>query len=155
MTRTEHERSVLSDWRFWVGVAYFGIAATVVGLFILFNRTAREEATRAATAKSAAITQVGQCFTAVKNGPVTKGFIAANAAVIENQILANQAAILTQPGSALTRIREQSLVRLQRAKANSEALSRLLDKAIPTRKKCVRLARMLHVDASRYTKQQR
>lgn len=152
MTRTEHARTILSDWRFWVGVAYFGIAATVVGLFILFNRTAREEASRAAGARAAASTQVGQCFTSVKNGPVTRGFLASNAAVIENQILANQAAIETQPTSPLNGIRERSLVRLQKAKTNAGELRDLIAAQIPTLRKCVRLARMLHVDARRYTK---
>lgn len=31
-------RDVLDSWRFWVGVAYFGLAACVVGLFFLYWR---------------------------------------------------------------------------------------------------------------------
>lgn len=150
MTRTDKTRIVLSDWRFWVGVAYFGIAAVIVALWFAFGRIAHEEAFRAAGMKAANATQVGQCFTSQKNGPVTKGFIAANEAVIENSILSNLAAIKAQPNDPLTSVREHSLTRLREAKANANELQELIDRSIPTKTRCVRLARVLHVDASRY-----
>lgn len=152
MTRTEKTRSVLSDWRFWITSFGFGLGAVVVALYLAFGRIAHEEAFRAAAAKAANATQVGQCFTSEKNGPVTRGFIAAQGALIENSLLANQAAIKAQPNDPLTAVREHSLTRLRAAKKNANELRELIDKSIPTKTRCVRLARMLHVDASRYLK---
>jgi len=53
-----------------VVIAYFALAVIVASLFVLFNKTAREEAARAATTNAAAATQVGQCsFAAVRTPP--------------------------------------------------------------------------------------
>jgi Na+/melibiose symporter-like transporter len=107
MTRTDHVRFALSDWRFWMGIAYFGLVMVIVGLFVLFNRTAREEAARAATAKSAGIAQVSQCFVAVRNAPVVDGFIRSHEAIIENGLLTNKASIAASPGDPLNPIRRR------------------------------------------------
>lgn len=153
MTRTDKVRIFLSDWQFWTGIAYFGIAATVVALFFLFNRTAREEAFRAAGVKAAATSQVAQCFTSYKNGPVTRGFIASHEAIIENSIISNREALKAQPTSPLTAIRKQSLARLEAAKENANELQVLISKTIPTRNSCIELAHRLNIDPSRYLRQ--
>lgn len=150
MTRTDQARNVLSDWKFWITLFGFGLAATVVALWFAFGRIAREEAFRAASMKAANVTQVGQCFTAAKNGPVTKGFIGAFETVTSNSITSTKAALAAQPVGPLTEVRLQSLVRLEAAKANTDALRRLINSSIPDKKKCVELAARLHVDASRY-----
>jgi hypothetical protein len=152
VTREARTRSILSGWQFWITLAYFGIAATVVALWFAFGKIAHEEANRAASIKAANATQVGQCFTGAKNGPVTKGFVAANLAVIDNSIIANRQALETQPDSPLTAIRARSLVRLEDARRKTEALSRLIDANVPTTLTCTTLATKLGVDAGRYTK---
>lgn len=150
--RTERAREFLSTLGFWVVVAYFGLAAVVVAVLVLFGRTAREEALRTASARSAASTQVGQCFTAAKNAPVTIGFIDAHEAVIDNGIQANRAALNLRPQGRLAQVEKQSLIRLEDAKANADALRRLILRTTPTIDKCVDLAKRLEVDASRYTR---
>lgn len=151
MTRTDHVRFALSDWRFWMGIAYFGLVMVIVGLFVLFNRTAHEEAARAATAKSAGIAQVSQCFVAVRNAPLVDGFIRSHEAIIENGLLTNKASIAASPGDPLNPIRRRAIVRLTAAKANADELKRLTRATTPTRHSCVVLAGKLRVDPSRYT----
>lgn len=150
MTRTDHVRFALSDWRFWMGIAYFGLVSVVVGLFVLFNRTAREEALRTASAKSAAIAQVSQCFLGVRNAPVVEGFVDSHEAIIENGLLVNKASIAAAPGDPLNPIRRKAIVRLTAAKNNADELKRLVESTTPTRRSCVVLAGKLGVDASRY-----
>lgn len=147
----ERLRNFLADWHFWVGVAYFGITATVVGLVVLFNRSAHEEAARTATARATATTQVAQCFTSVANAPLIKGFLDAQAAIIENSLLANQQAVAaTRQDDPLLSVRLASIARLTAAKHNNAALHELTLKNTPTVQKCVKLAHTLGVDPNRY-----
>jgi hypothetical protein len=144
-------RELMSDWRFWMGVAYFGLSAVVIALFILFNRTAREEAARAASNNAASSTQVGQCFTQVKTLPLTRGFVAGQEAIVDDSLISTRAALNAAPANdPLHLIRVHALLRLERAKVATDRLRRLIEKETPTRKQCLRLARKLHVDASRY-----
>jgi hypothetical protein len=147
----EKLRIRLSDWHFWVAVAYVGLALTVVGLVILFNRTAHEQATRTAKDKADASTQVGQCFTQVKNAPLTRGFLNTQEALIENGILSNQAALdAARPDDPLREVRLASLARLTAAKTNVSALRAIVLNNTPTQQRCLRLAHQLGVDPSRY-----
>lgn len=157
MAQVEHRvRNFLSDWHLWMAVAYFGIIAILVWQISLSNRQGREEAARTATAKAAASTQVGQCFTAVKNAPVAAGFIDAHEALITNSLLANEQALeVSAPSDPLRAIRVASIVRLKKADENVKDLRRLIAESTPTEKKCIALARTLGVDASRYIHQQR
>lgn len=144
-------RTFLSDWHVWMGIAYFAIIAILVWQISLSNAQNREEAARTASAKAAASTQVGQCFTAVKNAPVASGFIDAHEALITNSLLANEAALaVSPPGDPLRAVRVASIVRLKKADENVKDLRRLIAESTPSEKKCVQLARMLGVDASRY-----
>lgn len=147
----EKLRLRLSDWHFWVGIAYVGLALTVVGLVVLFNRTAHEEATRTATQKAAATTQVAQCFTSVSNAPLLKGFIDAQEAIIENGLLSNQEAVdASSPSDPLYSVRIASIARLTAAKENVMELRRLILKGTPNLAKCLMLAHRLGIDPSRY-----
>lgn len=148
-------REVMSSLGFWLLLAYLMLAAVVVSLFVLFGRTAREEAQRTASARAAATTQVGQCFTSVKTAPVLDGFIDSHEAIIDNSLAANRAAILASPGDPLNSVRRKSIVRLEAAQKNVMQLRTLIVAGTPTEKKCVDLARMLGVDASRYTNPQK
>lgn len=69
MTRTVRK---LDNWKVWVGVAYFGLALTVVWLFFLNQsqsrvqaHQARDEAVRTAEADSAAVAQRTQCLASI------------------------------------------------------------------------------------------
>lgn len=147
MTRIRRPvREVLSTWQFWTSIAYFGIAATIVALFVLFNRTAREDAIRVAAARSAAQSQVTQCMTSVKDAPVITGFIDSHEAIIDNGLLSNRAALKVTPSnSPLYKIRAQSIARLEKAKENANDLRQLIDKTTHTKSSCLRLARKLGV----------
>jgi hypothetical protein len=139
-------REFLSDWRFWTGVAYFGIVCTIVALFVLFNRTAREDAYRVASTRAAATAQVVTCFASSKTAPVVRGFLTAHEVVIENSLIANQAALkLLGPRDPLYPILADSIVRLDEAKANAHDLIRLFGKTTPTRTSCTQLAHRLNV----------
>jgi hypothetical protein len=153
MARIERNaREIMSDWRFWMGVAYAGIILTVVALVFLFSKIAHEEASRTATARAGAATQVGQCFTSVKNAPVTEGFIDAHEAIIVNGLIANRASLNASPlNDPLHQIRLKSILRLEKAQRNVTQLRKLIRAATPTRKKCIDLAHTLGVDPSRYT----
>jgi len=143
----------MSTLAFWVLVAYFVLAAVIVSLFVLFNRTAHEEALRAAATKSSASTQVGQCFTSVKNAPIVKGFIASHEAIIDNGLITNRAALQAERANdPLHNVRVHAIARLEKAKRNADGLRRLILANTPTRAACVKLARRLHVDPSRYLK---
>lgn len=146
------ERSVrefLSNWQVWVGIAYFGLAAVVVALFVLFNRTAHEEAVRAATARSAAQAQVSQCVASAKNGPLVRGFANGFRALVENQIETTQGALhVAKPHDPLIPVRERSLRRLFRAEGVAEGLVKIVDARTPSMKSCRVLARKLHVPLS-------
>lgn len=153
MTRLERNaREYLSDWRVWMGVAYFGLAMTVVALWILFGRTAHEEALRTSSARASAATQVGQCFTSRKNAPIIEGFLRAHETLIDNSVRVTRESLGLGRTDPLHKIREQSLKRLLAAKRNAELLARRITKATPTKAACVRLARRLNVDPSRYLK---
>jgi len=58
----ERWRDRLDSWQFWVGVAYFGLACCVVGLYFVNSRTQREEAIRISTARAAAQAQERRCI---------------------------------------------------------------------------------------------
>jgi len=145
-------RAFLSDWKLWMGIAYFAIVAILIWQVRLSSRQAQEEANRAATAKAAAATQVGQCFTSVKNAPVVNGFIRSHEAIIENGLISNRASIAASPGDPLNQIRRKAIKRLMAAKANADELKALISSTAQSRKSCLELAAQLHVDASRYTR---
>ena len=154
MTKVERGlREFLSTWQFWMVLAFFGLAAVSVYSIHLSARQARDEAARLAAANAAASTQVGQCFTAVRNSPVVSGFVDAQEAVIENGLISNRQALNAVPTGPLRAIRIKSLARLRAAKQNADELRALIRKTTPTRRRCVRLARKLGINASRYTHQ--
>ncbi len=145
-------REFLSVWQFWMVVAYVGLAAVVVALYVLFGRTAHDEAIRAAAQKSAATSQAATCFISVKNAPVIAGFLQEQDALIDNGLLANLAAIKASgPSDPLNGVRERAVIRLTAAKANERRLERLIATTTPTKAKCLVLAHKLGVNTSAYT----
>lgn len=134
-------RHRLDNWRFWVGVAYFGLALVVFGLYVLFTRVSSEAARRAASQRSAAQAQVTQCVTGVKNAPFVHGFVESQRTLVTSQILATQAALaVSSTDDPLYSVRVESLGRLERALASVEKLSDLVSASTPTRAACNKLA---------------
>ncbi len=155
MDRVElNTRKFLSDWRFWVCIAYLGLSFLTVWLYVLNGREARATADRAAAQRSAASSQVATCFTSAKNAPVIRGFLDGQDALIDNGLLANEAAVKAAPADdPLLPVRLKAIVRLTTARENSRRLEQLIVETTPTKKKCLVLARKLGVDASRYIQQ--
>ncbi len=146
-------REFLSDWHFWVSIAYIGLAFLTVWLYVLNGREARAGALRAAAIKSAATSQVSTCFTAVRNAPVTHGFVLAQAAIVDNGILGNESALArARPDDPLNPVRRASLARLRAAKANARSLRALIESSTPSRAKCVTLAKKLKIDPQQFEK---
>lgn len=146
MSRTDRITLRLDDWRFWVGVAYFGIAAVVLGLYVLFSRQTNETAKRVAIQRANAQAQVSQCANAVRNAPVVDGFAEAHHALIVNQILTTTAALqVAAPGDPLTKVRLASLRRLEVALTNANQLLDVVSNSTPTKAACNREAAMLGV----------
>ncbi len=61
MSRREQVLDVLDSWRFWVGVAYFGLVAVVIGLWIVNSNTVKNEAVRRVDRQALAIAVVLNC----------------------------------------------------------------------------------------------
>ncbi len=145
-------RVFFSSLGFWVVIAYFVLAFVVVWLYVLNNREARAGAERAASIRSAATSQVSTCFTAVKDFPLTKGFIDGQEAIIDNSLIANRDALRQQPDSPLSQLRQNSIVRLTRARVVATKLNALIVEKSPTKRKCLALAKKLHVDPTPFEK---
>jgi hypothetical protein len=140
-------RNFLNDPRVWVGIAYFGLAAVVVALYVAFGRIAKEDASRAALERANAVAAVNSCFTALKQAPVVDGFIDSVELLISDEILTTKQVLAAEaPGDPLRAARQKSLVRLNVAKGNADVLRELIDKTTPTKEKCMRLALRLNVD---------
>lgn len=134
-------RRRLDDWRFWVGVAYFGLAAVVMGLYLLFGRQSAEAAKRAAIQRASALSEVSNCANSVKNAPVGRGFIATQRAIITNSILTTTAALQAEDANdPLRHVRLASLARLEAGRMNLNRLNAIFIATTPTKAKCNRLA---------------
>ncbi len=145
-------RAVLTSLGFWVVIAYFVLAFVVVWLYVLNGREARAGAARAASIKSAATAQVSQCFTSVRNFPLTKGFVDGQLALIDNSLIGSRSALKAQPNSPLTQTRKNSIRRLTRDRAAAVKLQNLILKNTPTKKKCLALAAKLRIDPQPFEK---
>lgn len=144
-------RIKIDRWRFSMVVAYFGIAFTIVGLYIIYTKQSREETRRVAETRAAAVQQVAGCFASVKNAPVVRGFVAGQEALIVNGIDGNKAALkIKAQDPKLRAVREASLRRLNVAKANNDVLRALIKATTPTRKGCIQLAVKTRVPYQQY-----
>ena len=126
MTGRELEAGVrgrLDNWKFWVGVAYFGLAAVVVALFFVNQRTQRAIADqqRAAGVHTAEIvanatSQYHLCLASIPELREINAFVA-GVKVVHDTLLANSEALLakTPRSSPLYAVRLRSLLRLRRA----------------------------------------
>lgn len=140
-------------WKFWVSAALFGVIVLFILMFFLFKKTVHQDAIREASLKANNAAQVASCFNNVKNAPIIEGFIDAHAAIINNSIISTEAALkVSAPNDPLNVIRRQSLVRLRKARKNSNDLKELLAAQNVTEGDCIKLAKRLNVPSAVYTK---
>lgn len=146
MTLETPLRERLDNWRLWVGVAYFGLAAVVVSLFFLNRDISQQQAESAAKARSAAATQVRSCADAVRNKPDVDGLLDAIRFNIADRITVNVAANkAAAPDDPLVGVRQSSLDRLHQKLDALDAFIAKVDKRTPTKRECNQMAVRLDV----------
>jgi hypothetical protein len=139
MIRT-NARRFLDDWRFWMGVAYFGLILVICALWINYDRvnadaarTARIVAARHAEVVANADSQYQQC---VQSGPVFShvnkfifGVEAVEQALLTNTETTHRA---TPPGSAIYATQTANIARLR----DAIQAARLVAFPVPTATQC-------------------
>lgn len=143
MTAPELERSVrhrLDNWKFWVAIAYLGLAATVVGLFFINQSTqntvakqAKDEAIHAAEIASNAKAQYTQCLTSSPLLEKINDFID-GVRIVEHSLILNSRANLgsTNKKDPQYKVRQANLNRLVRASKVADSV----DFPVPTKAQC-------------------
>jgi hypothetical protein len=146
-------RVKLDSWRFWIGVAYFGLVLLFVCILVLFSKQSdanARERTKLATANSAS---VGACVSAWRSAPNVLRILDLLDVLAYNSIKANRAAIEQDPMSPLTPIRRASLKRLAPAPQTIEVFRRGTKKDQKTLAECKMLAAKLHVNIKAFLTQ--
>jgi hypothetical protein len=136
----EDVRHFLDNWKVWMGVAYFGLAALVVWLFFLNQTVAKETAARAATQKAGAVSQRDNCYRQIDNNPDLIAIINAVGQNSRNSILSAKAALKLEPTGPLVAVRLGTIARAQAAIAAAEKFQHQILKTTPTVRKCDELA---------------
>lgn len=140
-------RRVFGDWRFWTVILVVAVSWLSIWSLHLTLQQADENASRIASQKAQAQTEVTNCFQGVANGPKLVKLGNGLVAIADNSIKANTAALAASSvDENLNKIRRDSLRRLRPAKANFKAFVKSLKEATPTVTKCKKLAFALHVD---------
>jgi len=139
-------RDRIDNWRFWVGIAYFGLAAVVVALFFLNRDISKQQAESAAKSRAATAAQVRSCADAVRNKPDVDGLLDAIRFNIADRITVTVAAQEAAPPSdPLIVVRQASLDRLhQKLDALDTFIAKVADRT-PTKQKCNEMAVRLEV----------
>lgn len=141
----------IDNWKFWMTMFGFGLAFCGLGVLYVLKAQFHEESLRAAASRASSAAQVATCFSGVKQAPLIEGFIDAHLAIVDNSIIATTAALkITTKTDPLYEIRVQSLARLKKAQRNALALQEASFANAPTQKKCVGLAKRLHVPYNQY-----
>lgn len=149
MTRLRKQfRPTLDTFNFWVGIAYFGLAAVVVALYFVnqdtarnISRTTADEARHAAEISSNATSRYQECLGSIPELRSINRFID-GAATVDKALVENSQANLTATPktSPLYAVRIANLRRLE----NAEAAAYQVRFPIPTRADCAALrARLL------------
>lgn len=136
MTRSELReiRDTLDSWRFWVGVAYFGLAACIIALFVLYLD-------QSDTKERAASAQVVDCVNLVDRAPALLGLLDSAELAIRVQIYTTEKNL---QGSSPT-ARTEDLVGLRRALGTVHVFRKKFASETPTAEDCVMLSRKLGV----------
>lgn len=115
----------LDNWKVWVGVAYFGLAATVVWLFFLNQSNSRtqsrqdkDEAIRVAELEASTNAQRSQCLSSIPTLKKINGFVAGvyelHSTLEQNSKATLDATPKTDPA---WRVRHDNWVRIRRTVA--------------------------------------
>lgn len=133
-------RHKLDNWKLWVGVAYFGLAAVVVALFFINQNTqktvvnqAKDEAAHKAEIVANADAQFNQCIVSMPTlGEINK-FIS-GVQIVESALVLNSAAVVTATpmNDPQYNTRVRNLERLQDAQAAASHVKF----PVPTRAQC-------------------
>lgn len=152
MTEQTRQRilSKVDNWKFWQTIFGFGLACVIVALYVLFGRTARDEAARAARQRSDSVQAVSTCFNAVKNAPIVQGFLDGNDALITNGLIANRELLARDTVPSQAAIHSAAIGRLEKAQRNAAVLRTLIETTTPTKASCIRLARTDDIPVAPY-----
>lgn len=142
MTRKKLRR-YLDDWRFWMGIAYFGLVLVTVALWINYDRvsadtarTIKVEAARHADIVANADAQYTQCVESIPTLRHVNDFIVGVAgleqALLKNNIAAHQA---TPPTTPLYAAQILNIARLRVAIRSAKQVAF----TVPTKATCVAL----------------
>lgn len=145
MLSLDQARRLLDTWKFWVGVAYFGLAGCVVALFVIFGRQADETAMRVANQRIADSTAVLTCYQNADNAPSVRSILDSIDIIVSISISSLENALRKQPGSALNDQRRISLAKARIARAHLRRFRTQLVEQTPKRSKCDALANRLHL----------
>lgn len=113
----------LDNWRFWMGVAYFGLVLVIVALWVDWARTnadvartSRVVAERHADIVANADAQYQQCLSSIPTFRHVNRFVS-GVELVEQALLTNAKAahVATPPGSALYVAQAKNIVRLREA----------------------------------------
>lgn len=148
MTLGEAERGIrtrLDTWKFWVGVAYVGLIAVIVALFVIQRDLANEQARRTAAERAAAVGQVQQCRAQAESRPQLLSLVRAIRLNAANSATSLRGLLRLNPTGPSAELRRASLARARRSVNAADAFTRRLRENMPTDRECRALARRLHV----------
>lgn len=149
----DRARLRLDDKDFWLLLAYVVLVIFGIWLLVTYIETGRNTSGRRADERAQQIAAVTACFAAVTNAPLAEGFIDGQGAIIQNGIDSNNAILAADHLSPeQTKIRVDSLARLNRAKLNNDELQRFVVQTTPTKQSCVQLAVRTHVPYAEFLK---
>lgn len=134
-------RNRLDNWRFWVGVAYFGIVCTVVGLYFVNQRTSRTLAEQAAAATQRSIETRSEAEAAFKacvgSIPLLENFrrhvLGVNDGFATLVTNSRQGLLASDPADPLYPVRVRNLIRLEKAAKDVAAVKTF---PVPTQASC-------------------
>lgn len=144
---TEREaRAKLDSWRLWISIAFAGIAILTIGMIYLVSAKFSQDADRRAQQKVANATQVVTCITAARSAPNVLRLLDLLGVLARNSIIANQAALKTDPKGPLSKVRKDSLRRLRPSLSTISVFRKATIKSRRTIAECRALATKLGVD---------
>lgn len=140
-------RRFLDDWRFWMVIAFVGLAGTVVGLVVTFNQNAQDRAAREAASRANDNNDVNTCFNRATAAPTTARILGIFEDFIDQRLIEVQTMIDITPSNNVVRLLQlnQSRRRYERSKEDVQGYIVFTRENAPTLKECRILAEKLDV----------
>lgn len=145
-------RKYLDSWRFWMGVAYFGLAMCMLALYVLFATQADERAARLAQQRALNTSQVSQCLQSLDSGPAIRAITASLEETTRNAIITTEDLLARAPVGEVAAIRRASLVKLRQSLVGIREFDSRIVETTPTLQECRGLAERLDVDIAKLRK---